>query len=109
MQNPPWCEDIIISDCILNTRGSGVRIGFMDDFVRRVRIHDCIIPDCHRGFLVSARNNGRVENVLVHDCHLSARLYAGVWWRGRTLPGVRHGRWKWAYQEYRICQYRRSK
>lgn len=82
MRDPPWCEDITISDCILNTRGSGVRIGFMDDFVRRVRIHDCIIPDCHRGFLVSARNNGRVEDVLVHDCRLSARLYAGVWWGG---------------------------
>lgn len=82
MLNPPWCEDITISDCILNSRGSGVRIGFMDDFVRRVSIHDCIIPDCHRGFLVSARNNGQVEDVLVHDCRLSARLYAGVWWGG---------------------------
>ncbi|MCU0500697.1 MAG: glycosyl hydrolase family 28 protein, partial [Anaerolineae bacterium] len=82
MRNPPWCEDITISDCILQTRGSGVRIGFMDDFVRRVRIHDCLLPDCHRGFLVSARNNGRVEDVLVHDCCLSARLYAGVWWGG---------------------------
>jgi polygalacturonase len=80
LRQPPWCEDITISNCILRTRGSGVRIGFMDDFVRRVQIHDCILPACHRGFLVSARNNGKVEDVLVHNCRLSARLYGGVWW-----------------------------
>lgn len=82
MVNPPWCEQITISDCVLSSRGSGVRIGFMDDFVRDVRIHDCILPSVHRGFLVSARNNGRVENVLVHDCRVVTHLWGGVWWGG---------------------------
>jgi polygalacturonase len=97
MRDPPWCEDITISDCILRTRGSGVRIGFMDDFVRRVRIHDCILPSCHRGFLVSARNHGRVEDVLVRDCQIQTSLWGGVWW-GCAEPfqvsamGAGHGR-----------------
>jgi hypothetical protein len=68
-----------VSDCILDSRGAGVRIGFFNDIVRRVIVHDCRIT-AQRGILVSARNRGMVEQVSVHDCRVATRLFTGNWW-----------------------------
>ncbi len=88
------CEGIVISDCILHSRDSAIKIGtetYGD--VRNVIISDCVVKDCSRAVGIWVRDGGTIEEVLVHHVTGNTKRYAdapggrGVprWW-GKGEP-----------------------
>ena len=75
------CEDVVISDCILQSSSKAIVIGYMHSIVRNVVISNCIIRDSHRALcIMTSSETGLVENVLVSNMRLDTRIRAGNWW-----------------------------
>jgi len=78
------CEDIEVSDCVLISRSGGIRIGYGQNPVRRIRLSGLDIRNSNRGIGIFARQ-ADVENVIVEDCRIETSLFHGNWW-GRGEP-----------------------
>jgi len=79
-------EKITVSNCILSSRSSGIRVGFNSDD----DIHDCVfnnmvIHTSNRGIGVFVRGKGSIENVLFSDIVIQTQLFTGHWW-GKGEP-----------------------
>lgn len=89
------CENIIISNCILHSHDSALKIGTETyNAIRNVILSDCIIRDCSRGIGIWARDGAIIENIKVHDVIGSVRRYAdrfkeegcpGWWGKGEPV------------------------
>lgn len=83
-----FCEDILIANCIMETRSAGVRIGHLDSKVRNVLISNLLIKNSNRGIGIFANGkNGIVKNVLINNLNISTKIFAGTWW-GKGEPIV---------------------
>jgi polygalacturonase len=81
-------ENIVICDCILESRSSGIRIGHLDSKVRNVIISNLIISNSNRGVGIFADgNNGYVESVFISNLIVRTKIFAGTWW-GKGEPLV---------------------
>jgi polygalacturonase len=74
------CENVIVSDCVLRSRSSGLRVGWGENPVRHVTAGNLIIQDTNRGINVCGRAGGGVEDATFHDITIDARLGHGHWW-----------------------------
>lgn len=75
------CEDIIISDCILQSCSKAISIGYMHSIVRNVLIQNVIIRESNRGLsLMSSHKTGLIENVIASQLFIETRIRAGNWW-----------------------------
>lgn len=78
---------IRVSDCVLETQDSGVKIG--TETVRN--IHDIIFERCRvvtgcRGCTIQLRDEGNVYGVTFRDITFAARYHADPWWgRGEAI------------------------
>lgn len=89
------CANILISDCILRSHSSALKIGtetWAD--IHHVTMSDCLLLDCSRGIGIWSRDGGRVHDILVHHITGSTRRYRDrvrqdsevvVWW-GKGEP-----------------------
>ena len=78
------CRDITISDCILHSHCSALKIGTETyGTIKNVVMGNCIVQDCTRAVGIWMRDGGSIENVLVHHITGSVRRYAGAY----ELPG----------------------
>lgn len=62
------CERVTVSDCVLESRTCGVKIGtesWAD--IRDVTVSNCVIHDSERGLGIHAYDGGTVENVVFAD------------------------------------------
>jgi hypothetical protein len=73
-------ERIIISNCIMRSRSSAVRIGYWQSQVRNVIVSNLIIHDSNRGIGIFAGENGRVADVQISNIISETRLVPGAWW-----------------------------
>ena len=78
------CEDVEVSDCVLSSRSSAVRVGYGTNPVRRVRLRRLEIRDSNRGLCIHARQSA-VDDVTMESCRIETRLFHGNWW-GRGEP-----------------------
>ncbi len=78
-------ERVVVNNCILSSRSSGVRVGHGKNDVRDCLFQNLSIYDSNRGLGVFVRNAGSVENVLFSNAIVRTRLMAGNWW-GRGEP-----------------------
>lgn len=75
------CEEITISDCVLECSSKSIAVGYMHSIVRNVVISNCTILRSNRGIVfMASTGTGLIENVLVSNVRLDARAYAGNWW-----------------------------
>lgn len=83
------CENIVINNCILYSRDSGLKIGTeTHGDIRNIVLSDCIIKDCSRGIGIWVRDGATIENIHVHHVTGSVRKYAdgvresgpSMWW-----------------------------
>jgi polygalacturonase len=72
--------DVIISGCVLTSASGAITLGCDAGDIRDVIITSCIIRDSHRGIAIRPREGGVIERVLVADCTIHTRSYAGGWW-----------------------------
>ncbi len=82
-------ENIVISNCILYSRDSGLKIGTeTHGDIRNVILSDCVIKDCSRGVGIWVRDGAAIEDVHIHHVTGSVLKYAdgmrsegpSMWW-----------------------------
>ena len=74
-------ENIILSNCNLQSYSSGIRIGFLDqNAVRNVHISHVNITNSNRGIGIFLRDEGSLENISFSDMYIETRLRTGDWW-----------------------------
>lgn len=80
-------ENIIISNCILYSRDSGLKIGTeTHGDIRNLILSDCVIKDCSRGVGIWVRDGATIEDVHIHHVTGSVLKYAdGVRKKGPTM------------------------
>jgi hypothetical protein len=81
------CANITVSDCVLETQDSGLKIGTETT----ADIHDVVFERCKilsgsRGLTIQLRDEGSVYNVQFRDIQFVSRYYADPWWgRGEGI------------------------
>ena len=79
------CEDITVTNCTLQSRSAGVRLGYGDGSIRNCTFQNLTIRESNRGLGVFVRDEGSVENVLFSNIVIRTRLHTGHWW-GNAEP-----------------------
>jgi hypothetical protein len=79
------CENVVVSNCVLSSRSSAVRVGYGAAGVRNCLFQNLAVHDSNRGLGVFVRDSGDVENVLFCNVTINTRLMEGNWW-GRGEP-----------------------
>ncbi|MFO8006860.1 MAG: glycosyl hydrolase family 28 protein [Candidatus Brocadiia bacterium] len=78
-------ENVVVTNCVLRSRSSGVRIGYGARGVRDCVVQNLTIYDSNRGLGVFARDAGSIENILFSNVTIRTRLMDGNWW-GKGEP-----------------------
>ena len=79
------CENVTITNCVLHSRDSALKIGTeTHGVIRNVILADCVVEDCSRGIGVWVRDGGTVENIHIHHLTGATRRYADRY----ALPGA---------------------
>jgi polygalacturonase len=73
--------NITITNCNLQSRSSGIRIGFLDqNSVRNIHINNVNITNSNRGIGIFVRDEGSIENITISQVKINTRLHTGDWW-----------------------------
>lgn len=92
------CEDITVTNCTLQSRSAGVRLGYGDGPIRNCTFQNLTIRESNRGLGVFVRDEGSVENILFSNVVIRTRLHTGHWWGNAepihlsVIPQRREGR-----------------
>ena len=81
------CSNIVVSDCVLATQDSGVKIGTetVSD-IRDIRFERCKIISSCRGCTIQLRDQGNVSGIEFRDIDFVARYHSAPWWgRGEAI------------------------
>lgn len=89
-----FCENIVISDCVLTCCSKSIVLGYMYSLIRNVTVTNCTIYNSNRGLCIMASaGKGCVENVIFSNMTIDTKICAGNWW-GNGEPicilGIRH-------------------
>lgn len=86
-------ENIVVSNCILLSRSSGIRIGGIDhNYMKNYSFTNIIIYNSNRGIGLFTGIEGGIEDCSFSDITIDTRLHTGDWWgkaepiQIRTLP-----------------------
>jgi hypothetical protein len=74
-------ENINITNCHLQSRSSGLRVGYEDqNSVRNINVSNITITNSNRGIAICVRDSGSIENIKISQVHIETRLHTGDWW-----------------------------
>lgn len=73
-------ENITVTNCTLQSRSSGVRIGYGSNSIRRCTFDNLVIHDSNRGIGVFVREEGSISDILFSNIIIQTRLHTGDWW-----------------------------
>jgi hypothetical protein len=74
-------ENIVISNCNLQSNSSGIRIGFLDqNTVQNVRVSNVNITHSSRGIGIFLRDEGSLKNITFNNMYIETRMPTGDWW-----------------------------
>jgi polygalacturonase len=74
-------ENIVISNCNLQSSSSGIRIGFLDqNTVQNVRVSNVNITHSSRGIGIFLRDEGSLKNISFTNMYIETRMPTGDWW-----------------------------
>jgi len=79
------CEDVTVTNCTLQSRSVGVRLGYGDGPIRNCTFQNLTIRESNRGLGVFVRDEWSIENVLFSNIVIRTRLHTGHWW-GNAEP-----------------------
>jgi len=75
-----YAENITVSNCDLQSRSSGIRVGYGEHPIRNLVFSNLVIYGSNRGIGVFARDTASIENVLFSNIIIRNRLHSGHWW-----------------------------
>ena len=75
-----YAENIQVSNCHLQSRSSGIRIGYGQHPIRRCIFTNIVIHDSNRGIGVFARDASTIEELVFSNIIIETRLHNGQWW-----------------------------
>ncbi len=75
-----YAENVTVTNCILQSRSAGIRIGYGINPIRNCVFSNLVIYDSNRGLGVFSRDAGSIENILFSDITIRNRLHSGHWW-----------------------------
>lgn len=74
-------ENIIVSNCNLQSYSSAIRIGFLDqNSVKNIQISNVNITNSTRGIGIFVRDEGSLENIHFSNMYIETKLRTGDWW-----------------------------
>lgn len=74
-------ENIVITNCNLQSSSSAIRIGFLDqNTIRNIHISNINITNSNRGIGIFLRDEGSIENITISQVNIETRLHTGDWW-----------------------------
>ncbi|MEO8862677.1 MAG: glycosyl hydrolase family 28 protein [Ginsengibacter sp.] len=74
-------ENILISNCNLQSASSGIRIGFLDqNTVKNIHVSNVNITNSTRGIGIFVRDQGSLENITFDNMTIETKLRTGDWW-----------------------------
>ncbi|KQS36788.1 glycoside hydrolase family 28 protein [Pedobacter sp. Leaf194] len=80
-RNKKDCENVVITNCNLQSNSSAIRIGFLDqNNVRNIQISNINITNSNRGIGIFLRDQGNIENITVSNVYIQTKLNTGDWW-----------------------------
>ncbi len=75
-----FAENITVTNCVLTSRSSGIRVGYGDNSIRNCVFKNIVIYNSNRGIGVFVRDKGSIENIIFSDFVIETRLHTGHWW-----------------------------
>jgi polygalacturonase len=78
-------ENIVVTNCVLQSRSAGIRVGYGTNDIRNLIFSNLVIFESNRGIGVFARDGHTIENITFDNIHIQTRLHTGKWW-GRGEP-----------------------
>lgn len=75
-----WAENHVISGCHLQSRSSGIRVGYGSHSIRRCVFNNLQVYGSNRGIGLYAHNDAAIEELVFTNIHLETRLHDGLWW-----------------------------
>jgi len=75
-----FAENITVTNCDLQSRSSGIRVGYGEHPIRNLIFSNLVIYGSNRGIGVFARDTASIENVLFSNIIIRNRLHSGHWW-----------------------------
>ncbi len=75
-----FAENVVVTNCLLQSRSSGIRVGYGMNNIRNCTFSNLVIYGSNRGIGVFVRDEGSVENILFSDIIIETRLHSGHWW-----------------------------
>jgi polygalacturonase len=74
-------ENIVISNCNLQSNSSGIRIGYLDqNTVQNIRVSNVNITHSSRGIGIFLRDEGSLKNIIFTNMYIETRMPTGDWW-----------------------------
>lgn len=74
-------ENIVVNNCTLVSRSSGIRIGGFDqNSMRHCTFNNIVIYNSNRGIGIFARDAGAIEDMTFSNIIIKTRLHSGDWW-----------------------------
>jgi len=75
-----YAENITVSNCVLQSRSAGIRVGYGINPIRNCVFSNLVIYNSNRGVGVFSRENGSIENILFSNISIQSRIHTGHWW-----------------------------
>jgi hypothetical protein len=73
-------ENVTVSNCILQSRSSGIRLGYGKNNMRNAVFQNIVIHGSNRGIGVFTRDGGSIDNYLFSNITIQTRMHTGHWW-----------------------------
>ena len=74
-------ENILVSNCNLQSSSSAIRIGFLDqNSVKNIQVSNVNITNSTRGIGIFVRDEGSLENMMFSNIYIETKLRTGDWW-----------------------------
>lgn len=75
-----YVENIQVTNCHLQSRSSGIRVGYGQHPIRRLSFNNIVIYDSNRGIGVFVRDASSIEELMFSNIIIETRLHDGHWW-----------------------------
>jgi len=75
-----YAENVTVSNCILQSRSAGIRVGYGSHSIRNCIFQDLVIYGSNRGLGVFSRDEGTIENIMFSNIIIENRIHSGHWW-----------------------------
>jgi hypothetical protein len=73
-------ENVTVSNCTIQSRSSGIRVGYGDNSIRNCLFQNLVIYGSNRGLGIFSRDRGDIENIQFSNITIETRMHTGHWW-----------------------------